>query len=345
VREAASTVEPSYPLGLTDPARWGRGRAGALVLAIAIVVLLPAVYRIGRPFLTAFILGGILAVALNPFRNWVGRFISRSSMAAMITTLVATVPILALIFLAGAVIEHGLKSGAFSEILRAAERFEVNPTANSAPINSKVAQELAAQMNHVAGAVFTAALAIVFVYVLLVNGQNWLAQFTALLPLDIAVTNRVISTARDAIVANVDGIVAVGAAQAVLFGVLFWVAGIDSPIPWAALGGLASTLPVVGGTVVWLPLAVNLAMHGTWLKALLMGLGCLVGQTVISELLRPRVVGKRVQQPPLLIALSVLGATDAFGAPGILLGPVIVSLVAALMYELRTQLHPRSQGD
>jgi predicted PurR-regulated permease PerM len=333
------TSRPASPIvsRLLDSSRGGK--AGVVVLMLAIGVLLPAVYRIARPFLTAFVLAGILAIALNPLHNWVGRFISRAQIAALITTLAATGPILVLIFIAGQVIERELKSGGFSGMLRAAQNFTA-----SAPINSKAAQEAAAHISHIAGGLFTGAMAVVFLYVLLVHGENWLGQFTALLPLEAAVTNRIVSTARDAIVANVDGIVAVSAAQAVLFGVVFWLAGIDSPAPWGALAGLASMLPVVGGTVVWLPLAVNLAIHTTWGRALAMGSACLVGQTAIGELLRPRVVGKRLQQPGLLIALSVLGATDAFGVMGILLGPVIFSILAALVRELRTQLQPESHS-
>jgi predicted PurR-regulated permease PerM len=339
VTAAPSPVERSSLPSVPDGASWGRGQAGVIVLAIAIVLLLPAVYRIGRPFLTAFVLAGILAVALNPFHVWVGRFVSRRSVTSLITTLVATAPILVLIFIAADVIKRGWRSGAFSGLLSTAQQFTT-----SAPINNKLAQEAASRISQMAGGLFTTGLALVFLYVLLVHGQNWLAQLAALLPLDTVVTNRIFSTARDAIVANVDGIVAVGAAQAVLFGMIFWSSGIDSPAPWAALAGLASVLPVVGATVVWLPMAVNMAMHGIWLKALLMGLGCLVGQTAIGELLRPRVVGKRVREPPLLIALAVLGGTEAFGMIGILLGPVIVSLVAVLISELRTQVQASSHS-
>jgi predicted PurR-regulated permease PerM len=335
-RLPAHTITPSLP----DPAGWTRGRkTGVVVLALGIAVLVPAIYQIARPFLAAIVLAGILAVALSPLQNWLGRFVSRSSLAALITTLVATGPILALIFVAGGLIERELKSGAFSGILSAAQQFTESPA-----IHSKVAQEAAAQIPQIGRGLFTVGMAVVFLYVLLVHGKNWLVQLTALLPLEAAVTNRIVSTARDAIVANVDGIVAVAAAQAVLFGVIFWLAGIDSPIPWGALAGLASMLPVVGGTVVWLPMAVNLGIHGTWVRALVMGLGCLVGQTAISELLRPRVVGKRLRQSSLLIALSVIGATAAFGASGILLGPVIVSILAALVHELQLQLQPNSNS-
>jgi predicted PurR-regulated permease PerM len=288
-----------------------------------------------RPFLAAMVLAAILAVILDPLQKRVGRFISRSSVAALITTVAAVGPILGLVFFVGVVIEREIKAGAFSGIWRAGQRLTA-----SAPMDGHTFQEAAAQLGQVAGDLFTAALAVLFLYVLLIHGQRWLVEVTMLLPLDAAVTNRILTTMRDAIVANVSGIVAVSAAEAVLFGVIFWVAGIGSPILWGALAGLASMVPVVGGMIVWLPIAVTLAVHRAWARALLVALGCLAGQTAVAELLRPKVVGSRLRQPPLLIALSVLGATNAFGAMGILVGPVIVSVLAALVREFRVQLRP-----
>jgi predicted PurR-regulated permease PerM len=319
-----------------EPASWSRSRrVGILVLALAIGALLPAVYRMVRPFLTAMVLAAILAVVLDPIQKRVSRIISRSSVAALITTLVAVGPILALVFLAGVIIEREIKAGAFSSILRAGQRLTA-----STPIDGHAFQQAAAQLSHIAGDLFTAALTVLFLYVLLLHGSSWLVQLTALLPLDAAVTNRILATVRDAIVANVDGILAVATAEAILYGIVFWVAGIGSPVLWGALGGLGSMVPIVGGMVVWLPMAVTLAIHGAWNKALLVASGCLAGQAAVALLLRPRVVGSRLRQPPLLIALSVLGATDAFGALGILLGPVIVSVLAALVREFRVQLQP-----
>jgi len=285
------------------------------------------------------VLAGILAVAFDPLQKRVGHLTSRPSLAALMTTLVAIGPIIALLFVAGTVIEREIKSGAFSGIVRAGQRFT-----GTGPINSKVVQEATAQLNQIAVGLFTGGLSVVFLYVLLVHGQKWLAQLTALLPLDATLTARIVSTVREAIVANVNGIVAVSAAEAVLCGTIFWITGIGSPVLWGALAGLASMVPVIGSTVVWLPMAVTVALDRTWVRALLMGLGCLTGQAAIGTLLRPRVVGKRLRQPSLLIALSVLGATNAFGALGILLGPVIVAVLAALVREFRTQLQPDSHS-
>ena len=49
------------------------------------------------------------------------------------------------------------------------------------------------------------------------------------LPLDTSVTNRILATIRDAIVANVDGILAMSAVEALLYGIIFWIAGCLEP--------------------------------------------------------------------------------------------------------------------
>ena len=306
-----------------------------MVLALAIVALLPAAYRMASPFLSAMVLAAILAVVLDPLQRRVGRVVTRSSVAGLITTLVAVGPVLTMILLAGVVMNREIKSGALAGILRAGERLTA-----SAWLDRHAIEETIAELNQVAGGLFTGALAVLFLYVLLIHGQAWVAQLMALLPLDGSVTKRILSSIRNAIVANVDGILAVSAAEAIMFGIIFWIGGVGSPAMWGAIAGLASMLPVVGGMAVWLPITVTLAVHGTYVKSLLVGLGCLAGQTAVAMLLRPRVVGTRLGQPPLLIALSVLGGTIAFGAMGILSGPVVVSVLAALVREFRMQLRP-----
>jgi predicted PurR-regulated permease PerM len=321
----------------TPKARLDRRKTALLILGLAIAVLLPAAYSMAKPFLTAFVLAAILAVVLDPLRERASRFMKRSSVAALLTTVIGIVPILAVILLAGVVINREIKSGAFAAILRTGKGLSAGFSLD----RHALMQKAGAEFTQLGGVLFTSVMAMLFLYVLLLYGRSWVAQLTAMLPLDQSVTNRILSTVRDAIVANVDGILAVAAIEAVVFGIIFRLAGIGSPVMWGALAGLASLTPVVGAMAVWLPIAITLAIHGTYIKALLVGLGCLAGQMTIGTFLRPRVVGSRLPQPPLLIALSVLGGTEAFGALGILLGPVIVSALAALSQEFRLQLRQK----
>lgn len=322
----------------SEPVAWSRyQKAGVLVLAVAIAALLPAAYRMASPFLTAMVLAAILAVVLDPLQKRASRLVKRPSVAALITTLVAVGPVATVILLAGAAMSREIKSGAFDAILRAGERL-----AAGASIDRQAIQQAVADLNQVAGGLFTGALAVLFLYVLLVYGQGWLTQLTAMLPLDASATDRILTTVRDAIVANVDGILAMSGIEAILFGIIFWIAGIGLPAMWGAFAGLASMIPLIGAAAVWLPVTVTLAIHGTYAKAALVGIVCFAVQESVGRFVVPRIVGTRLRQPPLLIALSVLGGTSAFGALGILLGPVIVSVLAALGREFRSQLHPNT---
>ena len=314
-------------------------RAGALVLAVTIAALLPAVYSMARPFLAASLLAAILAVALDPLHLRTGRLLRHPSLAALGTTLVALVPVLAIILLAGMAMNRKIGSGVLANILRTGERLT-----STASLDSHTIQGALTGLNQIAAGLITCAFAVVFLFVLLVQGRAWVKQLAGLLPLESAVTDRILTTIRDAIVANVDGILAMAVAEAILSCLIFWIAGIDSPFMWGAFAGLASMIPLIGAAAVWLPLAIRLAVHGAWIKAALVGTVCLAAQKAVGLLLVPRIVGTRLRQSPLLIALSILGATMAFGPLGILLGPVIVSVLAALLQEFRIQLRPNASS-
>jgi predicted PurR-regulated permease PerM len=179
----------------------------------------------------------------------------------------------------------------------------------------------------------TAVLVTIFVYFLLRYGQQWLVGLAALTPLDSRTAARIIRTVHDSLVANVNGVIAVAAGQGFLLIVGFWFVGVRSPVLWGVVGGLTSVIPVVGAPIVWLPVAIAFLWMGSCWKSLVLGLwGALVVGSV-DNVLRPIVVGARERQHPMLIALAAIGGTYAFGALGILLGPLIVSLTAVLLKE------------
>jgi predicted PurR-regulated permease PerM len=73
---------------------------------------------------------------------------------------------------------------------------------------------------------------------------------------------------------------------------------------------------------------------GSYWKALILALWGALAVGSIDNVLRPVVVGARAKQHPILVALAVVGGTYAFGVLGILLGPLVVSLIAALLEEI-----------
>jgi hypothetical protein len=74
---------------------------------------------------------------------------------------------LAVILYAGAAISREIKCGAFEGVLRAGERL-----AAGACIDRHAIQQTVANIDQVAGCLFTGTLAVLFMYVLLVYGQE-----------------------------------------------------------------------------------------------------------------------------------------------------------------------------
>jgi predicted PurR-regulated permease PerM len=168
------------------------------------------------------------------------------------------------------------------------------------------------------------------------EGRSIRRGISEMLPLYPDQTEKLFSGISETMIANFYGGLAVGAAQGVLTGLAFWVLGLEAPILWAVLTGLASLVPMVGSALVWGPASIFLLLSGHWVKAvILLAWGAaVVGQ--VDVFVRPYVVGTRVKAHTLLVFFALLGGVEAFGVIGIFVGPVILSIALATLDMLRS---------
>ena len=125
-------------------------------------------------------------------------------------------------------------------------------------------------------------------------------------------------------------------AQGVLASIGFWLFGVPSPVLWGVMVALAALVPVLGSPLAWVPAGVYLYVigrHGPALGLLAYGLVIISG---VDHVLKPLLLQGAAQIHPLLGFLATLGGVLAFGPLGLLVGPVIVSLVlsAVRIYRL-----------
>ncbi len=127
--------------------------------------------------------------------------------------------------------------------------------------------------------------------------------------------------------ATLKGAVIIGVIQGLLVGMSFWVAGIGSPLFWAAVTAFASLIPGVGTALVYVPGGLYLIGIGETTA----GIGVLTwGMLVvgsIDNILRPMLVGQDMQMSDIMVLVSTLGGIAAFGISGVILGPLIVGLL------------------
>ena len=125
------------------------------------------------------------------------------------------------------------------------------------------------------------------------------------------------------------GSLIVGGVQGTLGGLMFAALGIEGAAIWGIIMVCLSVVPI-GPSVVWFPTGIILLINGQiWQGVILLLFGLLVIST-IDNLLRPIVVGRKINLHPLLILFSTLGGILAFGFTGFLIGPILTALVVSM---------------
>ena len=157
---------------------------------------------------------------------------------------------------------------------------------------------------------------------------DWLRDIS---PLSREDTNRLFGRVSATIEATLYGTVVVAAVQGVLGGLIFWVLGLPMPVFWGVVMGLLAVVPMLGAFVIWVPAAVYLAVSGDWGKALILTAWGTIVVGLIDNLLYPILVKDQLRLHTVPAFISIVGGLILFGASGILLGPLIVTVTMFLM--------------
>ena len=122
-----------------------------------------------------------------------------------------------------------------------------------------------------------------------------------------------------------------GIIQGVAGGIVFAAAGLPGPVLWGAVMGVLAFIPVIGISLVFIPAFLILLIAGETAKALAVFIPLALIATVVEYWLKPMLVGRRGQMHTLLVFLSLIGGMAAYGAMGILIGPLVMTAFLTLV--------------
>jgi predicted PurR-regulated permease PerM len=126
--------------------------------------------------------------------------------------------------------------------------------------------------------------------------------------------------------ATIKGSLVVAMVQGALGGFIFWALDIPGPVLWGVVMTVLSLIPIVGASLIWLPVGLYLLATGAATDGIiLIAFGAIV-IGLVDNILRPILVGRDTKMPDYLILLSTLGGFSVFGMTGFVLGPLIAAL-------------------
>lgn len=330
-------------------------------------------YLLVAPFLKAIVFAAVVAIIFHPLHARLHRWIRNRDIAAAISTAALAVVIASASVFLGTSIVSGLTNlyrsltnpaSAASQITLfvsdAIEKF-VAMVSGYVPVTAAdlhaalagqtekaISSTLAVTARTVGGLtslIVNALISLFILYFLFRDGSSLLRRLAVWLPMDRKKVNRLYETVRQTLNAIVYGTLAIAAIQGALTAIAFWILGVGSPVLWGTVTALCGLLPVIGTGFVLAPAVVMLAVSGHWTKSLILLTWAIAAVHPVDNLLRPYLIGEKTQLSTLYVFFALMGGFEAFGALGLFVGPLILSITIALFTFLREELKSLKPGE
>lgn len=181
------------------------------------------------------------------------------------------------------------------------------------------------------------------VYVFLVDGPAMYSWAEKHAPLDVEHTRRLVAAFDETGRGLFVGVGLTGLAQGLVATITYFALGVPRALVLGLLTCIASLIPSVGTALVWIPIAIGLALAGKTAAALIMAAVGVFAIGSIDNLMRP-VFARwgNLQLSTFTLLTAMFGGLAAFGAWGLLLGPLSARLAKeALIIARVDRLHDK----
>jgi predicted PurR-regulated permease PerM len=199
-----------------------------------------------------------------------------------------------------------------------------------------VARHGGAVIGGLAGAVLGFALMLLSMYFFYVEGEAILTQLSILSPMPKRYDNEFRERFSDVIEATFRGQLFTGLAQGITTGIGLAITRVPGAAFWGAVAALLSLIPMVGAAAVWVPASIYLVIAATmgerpWWQAIVLIIWGLLPVSLIDNIVRPWAMKGKAQLPAIPLLFAVLGGMQAFGFVGLVIGPLVFSLLMAVI--------------
>jgi predicted PurR-regulated permease PerM len=145
-------------------------------------------------------------------------------------------------------------------------------------------------------------------------------------------------------VAVVRGLFLTGLLAGAVSTVGYTLMGIRAAALLGVLTGLASVVPVVGTSSIWVPVGLATMLSGHTIPGVLVLAWGTAMVLCIDNFAAPWLVGHRIHMSLLPLFFGILGGAAVFGVKGLLIGPLIMSIAPTVFELVRHRALARGPG-
>jgi predicted PurR-regulated permease PerM len=163
------------------------------------------------------------------------------------------------------------------------------------------------------------------------DGNRYYDEWNRLLPMPAGSKRRLDDKIHSTIIGVVRGTFITALAQTLVSVVGFIIVGTPALVLLGLASFAATIIPGIGPALIWAPVAIYYLLAGSYFRGIFLILWGVLVTGLIDNVLRPYVVGKRVDMPVFWLFLSILGGLQSFGIAGVLLGPLVITVLGFLL--------------
>ncbi len=310
-------------------------------------------YLLLKPYLVVIIVAGVVAYFLWPLQRMINKHIKRPAIAALILLILLT----ALILTFGGLIANAVINESF-ELYQNVKDFKISVYTSEINnflgknidvdiyikkiINDSLSFILKGATSFILGIPQRIIGFVVFVFVLyylLKEGDTVTAHIKRLLPLDQKEKESLLNRFRIVFKATVYGVLLAALIQGIVGTIGLLVFQVPSPILFGLLLTVASTIPYLGASIVWFPIALYLIAIGDLFNGFGLMIFGIVVVSFVDNVVRPFIISKKSEIHPTVILLGVLGGLLLFGFIGLIIGPLVLALFTTLIGFFEKEYH------
>jgi predicted PurR-regulated permease PerM len=178
---------------------------------------------------------------------------------------------------------------------------------------------------------FQAVMMLIAFYFFLLQGDQLVNWIDELSPLKRGQTRELFTEFKRVSYAVIFSTLVTSGVQAAVALIGYWIARVPYPLFFTGITFLSAFIPAVGAGAVCVGVALLIFLTGHPYAALFLTLWGLVVVGLVDNLIRPLLIKAGMQMNGAVVFFSLIGGLAAFGGVGLLLGPLIVTLLLALL--------------
>ncbi|MEK6844921.1 MAG: AI-2E family transporter [Nanoarchaeota archaeon] len=328
-----------------------------LTSAGIILVLLVLSFFLLKPILLSIIFAIILGYLFYPLYKKVNKLIKSESISAFLMCLVLTVIIfIPMWFLTPILIDQSIQFYSSSQQIDfvtplkqifpnifASEQFsqEIGSVLSSfvTKISNLLMNSLSKLISNFPILILQFSVVFFVFFVVLKDQEKFVEYIRSVLPFSKEVESKLFKSSREITASIFYGQIILGIVSGIVVGIGLYIFNVPNAFILSILAAFAAILPVIGTTIVWVPVTIYLFVVGDFYSAIGVGLFGIFS-SILENFAKPIILAKWINLHPAVVLIGMVGGVFIFGILGIILGPLVLAYLLIILEIYRDKKTP-----